>query len=53
MITKMTIANLKAFGTEQTLEFACNANDLISKLTLLVGPNNSGKAQLSQQPTIS
>jgi energy-coupling factor transporter ATP-binding protein EcfA2 len=46
MISKITIANLKAFGDEQSLLFATNAAADASKLTLLLGPNNSGKSTL-------
>ncbi len=44
MIRKLTIANFKAFEQEQTLSPACDRNRNVSKLTLLVGPNNTGKS---------
>jgi ABC-type cobalamin/Fe3+-siderophores transport system ATPase subunit len=46
MIRKVTIANLKAFGEEQSIALASNLDANVSKLTLLVGPNNSGKSTM-------
>jgi ABC-type cobalamin/Fe3+-siderophores transport system ATPase subunit len=44
MIHKATIAYLKAFGEQQTISFSSSDREGDSKLTLLVGPNNSGKS---------
>jgi hypothetical protein len=46
VISRATLANLKAFGDEQSLNFACSNKSDVSKLTLLVGPNNSGKSSV-------
>lgn len=46
MIISAKIAYLKAFNEEQSVDFACDAAASKSKLTLLVGPNNSGKSSL-------
>src|SRR4051812_34415580 len=46
MICKVTIANLKAFGEEKSIALACSHDSSVSKLTVLVGPNNSGKSTM-------
>lgn len=47
MLHKFEVENLRAFGSRQILEFALPVqSNLGSGLTLLVGPNNSGKSTI-------
>lgn len=43
MLKKLTIANFRAFGVEQDIDFAIPNGKDGSGLTILVGPNNAGK----------
>lgn len=46
MLKKLTIANFRAFGEEQNIEFALPNGEAGSGLTILVGPNNAGKTTI-------
>lgn len=47
-LAKIKVVGFRGFGTEETLNFACPNGQPGSGLTILVGPNNSGKSTIAE-----